>query len=97
MADYRTLNAPFGGAGRRTAAPVFHNRSFRELEPTASWRSSPKERLQPNGPATIFRTGRFLRRSILFCDEHPIDLYQLIRALYLVRMKGLEKRMKRAW
>jgi hypothetical protein len=40
--------------------------------------------------SAIFQIGRFLRRSIPFYDEHPIDLYYLIRAPYLVRMKSEE-------
>jgi hypothetical protein len=38
----------------------------------------------------LFQTIRFLRLNILFYDGRIIDLYQLIRALYLVRMKGEE-------
>jgi hypothetical protein len=39
---------------------------------------------------SVFQIRRFLRRSILFYDAHPVDLYQLIRSLYFVRMKGVE-------
>jgi hypothetical protein len=38
----------------------------------------------------LFQTIRFLRPNVLFYDGRIIDLYQLIRALYLVRMKGEE-------
>jgi hypothetical protein len=36
------------------------------------------------------RTIRFLRRTIQFYDGYAIDLYELIRALYLVRMRSEE-------
>jgi prepilin-type processing-associated H-X9-DG protein len=38
----------------------------------------------------ISRIVRFARPNILFYDGHAIDLHQLTRALYLVRMKGEE-------
>jgi hypothetical protein len=41
------------------------------------------------------RTIRFLRRTIQFYDGYAIDLYELIRALYLVRMRMKKQRMKR--
>jgi hypothetical protein len=49
----------------------------------------------PRTPRDL-RTIRFLRRTIQFYDGYAIDLYELIRALYLVRMRMIRSPPARA-
>jgi len=56
---------------------------------------SPEEKTSArNGTTLIFQIVRFLRPNILFYDGQVIDLYQFLRALYLVHT-NFEEAMKR--
>jgi hypothetical protein len=59
----------------------FHNHAFREL---------PKWLVPAPRYTRDLRTIRFLRRTIQFYDGRAIDLCELMRALYLIRMRSEE-------
>jgi hypothetical protein len=59
----------------------FHNRSLREL---------PKWLVPAPRYTRDLRTIRFLRRTIQFYDGRAINLCELMRAMYLVRMRSEE-------